>query len=150
MVKICLACSAGGHLKQLLELDSIWKKYDNFIVTYERENTKKLAKKREVYIIENPERDPFCILKSFIQSLRIFLKEKPDLIVADGAGISIPISIVGKIFRRKLIFIESFSRITEPSMTGRILYPFADLFLVQWKPLLKKYGKKAIYSGGIF
>jgi len=150
MVKICLACSAGGHLKQLLELDSIWKKHENFIVTYERENTKKLANKRKVYIIENPERDFFCILKSFIQSLKVFLKEKPDLIVADGAGVSVPISIIGKLFGRKLIFIESFSRITEPSMTGKILYPFSDLFLVQWKPLLKKYGPKAIYSGGVF
>jgi UDP-N-acetylglucosamine:LPS N-acetylglucosamine transferase len=46
-----------------------------------------------------------------------------------------------------LVFIETNSRIVKPSLTGRILYPFADLFFVQWKPLLKKYGKKAKYGG---
>ena len=35
------------------------------------------------------------------------------------------------------------------SLTGRLVYPFADLFLVQWKALQQIY-PKAIYVGGIF
>ena len=35
------------------------------------------------------------------------------------------------------------------SLTGRLVYPFADLFLVQWESLLELY-PKAKYVGGIF
>ncbi|WP_191976308.1 hypothetical protein [Limosilactobacillus reuteri] len=51
--------------------------------------------------------------------------------------------------KKKVIYIESFARITTPSLTGKILYHFADLFIVQWKELLKVY-PKAKYFGGIF
>jgi hypothetical protein len=50
---------------------------------------------------------------------------------------------------RKVIYIESFSRINRPSLAGRLGYLVADLFIVQWKPLLKFY-KKAKYGGTIF
>nr|WP_225349401.1 hypothetical protein [Limosilactobacillus reuteri] len=54
-----------------------------------------------------------------------------------------------KLMKKKVIYIESFARITTPSLTGKILYHFADLFIVQWKELLKVY-PKAKYFGGIF
>ena len=39
--------------------------------------------------------------------------------------------------------------VKELSLSGKIIYPFADLFLVQWKELSKKY-KKAVYGGSVY
>ena len=50
---------------------------------------------------------------------------------------------------KKLIYIESFAKVTSPTETGKLLYKFADQFYVQWKPMLKFY-PKAIYLGGIY
>ena len=63
--------------------------------------------------------------------------------------VSFPFCLVGKLKRKKIIYIESFARVDKKSLTGRLVYPFADLFLVQWEPMLKCY-PKAEYVGGIF
>ena len=36
-----------------------------------------------------------------------------------------------------------------PTLTGRLLRPFADRFYVQWEELLEVY-PKAIYVGGVY
>ena len=54
------------------------------------------------------------------------------------------------LFRAKLIFMETATRVVRPSGTGRLLYPIADLFLVQWPAMLKEVGPKARYLGGVF
>ena len=54
-----------------------------------------------------------------------------------------------KIMRRKVIFIESFAKIDSPTMTGKLVYKFADLFLVQWESM-KKYYPNAQCKGGLY
>jgi UDP-N-acetylglucosamine:LPS N-acetylglucosamine transferase len=147
-LKICLACSAGGHLTQLLQLSDLWKNYEHFYLTFKSKSSLNLTEK--TYYIKNPKRNPILFLLASVQSLSIFLIEKPQVVITTGAGVAIPISLISKVFRKKLIFIESFSRVKTPSATGKFLYFFADLFLVQWKPLLKKYGSKAQYEGAVF
>ena len=53
------------------------------------------------------------------------------------------------IFRKKIIYIESFARCNKPSLTGKIMYKFADIFIVQWEEMLEFF-PKAMYGGGIF
>lgn len=61
-----------------------------------------------------------------------------------------PACFLGKFFfKSKVIFIESFCRIKEPSLSGKLIYPVSDLFLVQWKEMLKFYGERAIYRGAV-
>ncbi len=148
-MKICLACSPGGHLLQILQLKRIYQKHDHFFLTFKERTTKDLKKKEKVYFIENPKRSPLDTIISFFQSLLILLIEKPDIIISTGAGVTIPICYLAKLFRRRVIYIESFSRVNRPSFSGKLGYFIADLFIVQWKPLLKFY-KKAKYGGSIF
>jgi UDP-N-acetylglucosamine:LPS N-acetylglucosamine transferase len=79
---------------------------------------------------------------------RIFFQEKPDLVVTTGAEICIPICFLAKLAGKKVVFIESLCRVESLSATGRIVYPIADLFLVQWPRLAAKY-RKARYEGKI-
>ena len=82
-------------------------------------------------------------------SLKIYLKEKPDLVICTGALAMIPICLISKLMGKKLIYIESFAKVSSPTQTGQLLYRFADQFYVQWPQLLRFY-PNAIYLGGIY
>ena len=82
-------------------------------------------------------------------SVIIFFKEKPDIIVCTGALAMLPMCMICKLFKKKLIFIESFAKVTSPTQTGKFLYKYEDEFYVQWKTMLEIY-PNAKYLGGIY
>ena len=150
-MKICIVSSAGGHLIQCLKLLQALKGYNVFIITFTAGHLKKSLSGIKTYLVQNPKRNPWLYVKTLPKFYNILKKEKPDVIISTGAGVAVPVSLLAKyFFGSKIIFIESFSRIYEPSQTGQILYNFADLFIVQWRALLKKYGDKAVYGGTIY
>jgi UDP-N-acetylglucosamine:LPS N-acetylglucosamine transferase len=148
-MKICLACSAGGHLTELIQLEKAWEGKKHFFVSDYRGNAIELAKKEKVFFVKCPRRNPASLAINFFQSLKIFLSEKPDAVISTGADTAIPICVIAKWFGKKVIFIESFCRIKEASVSGKIMYGKADLFLVQWKQNLKFF-PKAKFAGSVF
>jgi len=145
-MKICIICSAGGHLTEVMRLKKIFDKYPHFFVTFKRKDIETRLSRKKIYFITDPKRNPFKLLYNFFQSFSLFLKEKPDLIISTGAGVVIPFCYIGKFFGSKIIFIETLAAIFKPSFSGKLIYPIADLFIVQWKKLLKFY-PKAVYGG---
>ena len=83
------------------------------------------------------------------RSLCIFIKERPDVIITTGVLAIIPMCLLAKVFKRKLIYIESFAKVTTPTETGKLMYRFADQFYVQWPQMQESY-PNAIYLGGIY
>lgn len=148
-MKICLAASAGGHLTELLQLEKAWQGKEHFFVSDKRLNAMGLAKKEKVYFLKCPKRNPINLFINLAQAIAVFLKEKPDLTISTGADTAIPFCIIAKIFGKKVIFIESFCRVREKSLSGKIMEKYADLFLVQWKENLKIY-KNAEFGGSVF
>ena len=148
--KLCLICSAGGHLAEMSHLKKCYSKYPRFFITFERVDTKNLSKKERVYFIEDPGRSPIKFIRSLFQGFDVLKKERPDVMLSTGAGVAVGPCYMAKIFlKSKVIFLESFCRTEAPSLSGRLMYPVSDLFFVQWKNLLRNYGKKAIYRGAI-
>jgi len=145
-MKICLICSHGGHLTELLQLMEAFEGHETFFVTYDSARTRELRCK---YLLKNIGKNPLRMLTAFFTIFKILYKERPDLIVSTGSEIAIPAFYLARLFRIKTIFIESWTRVVQPTGTGRIVYPVTDVFLVQWERLLAKYGKKAKYEGGI-
>lgn len=150
-MKICFVASSGGHLDELLMLKPLMDKYDSYIVT---EKTEYLVLPQEnVYYVQQINRKEKAFMLNFIRqfniSLKIFIKEKPDIVISTGALASVSTCIICKLFRKKLIFIESFADINAPTLTGKIVHGFSDLFIVQWHSLSKFY-KKSTYGGGIY
>lgn len=82
----------------------------------------------------------------FVQALIILLRSRPDAVVSTGTSPAVPFSYVGKIIRRIIIFIETWCRIYSRSASGRLVYPIADLFLIQWKQMKTLY-PRAVYAG---
>ena len=142
-IKICFAASTGGHYEQLMMLKPLMEK---------TEYSAKARNEKTYYMKQVNRREKDFLLKMLINvflSIKIFFKEKPDIIICTGVLAMIPICLISKMVGKKLIYIESFAKVTSPTETGKLLYKFADQFYVQWKPMLKCY-PKAIYLGGIY
>jgi beta-1,4-N-acetylglucosaminyltransferase len=145
-MKICLACSHGGHLTEMQRLTDAFKGHDVFFITYDSARTKELFPK---YTVNDPGFNPLNYLICLPIMFGILVREKPDLIVSTGAEVAIPVFYVARLLGIKTMFIESLCRLNELSATGRIVYPVTDIFLVQWKELLNKCGKKVQYWGNV-
>lgn len=146
-MKIALVCSHGGHLTEMLFLMDAFKDHDIFFVTYNNFRTEDLGYHK--YLLENIKTSPIKMIKAFNQFLRIFRKEKPDIVISTGSEIALPAFIVAKLFRKKTIFIESWCRVQTKSATGKMVYYISDEFLVQWPQQLEIYGNKAKYRGAV-
>jgi len=83
---------------------------------------------------------------SFIQMLRIISKYRIVGLISTGPGIAIVPSIICRVINAKVIYFESWSRISKPSLAGRFMYYIADVFYIQHKSIQKHY-LKAKYSG---
>ncbi|MFH1249401.1 MAG: PssD/Cps14F family polysaccharide biosynthesis glycosyltransferase [archaeon] len=155
---LMIVLGGGGHTKQMLKLVSLLGKeydYEYLVSSGDSISEKKIEIKGKVFRIINPRgMDDKNILKviikfvpSTIQALSVLFKSKSCCILSAGPALSIHISYLGKfLFGKKVIFLESWSRVESSSMAGKFCYPFADLFFVQW-PEGKKNYPHAIYAG---
>ncbi len=89
------------------------------------------------------------LIKNTILAFNILRKERPDVIISSGAAVAVPFFYLGKLFGAKTVYIEVFDRIDAPTLTGKLVYPVTDKFVVQWEEMKKVY-PKAINLGGIF
>ena len=150
--KICFAASSGGHFEQLMMLKPLMEKYDSFVIT-EETSYKLQANVQRMYYLKQVNRKekvfiPRMITNTF-RSLKIFRKERPDAVICTGVLAMIPICLIAKFHGKKLIYIESFAKVTSATLTGKLLYKYADQFYVQW-PQMQKIYPDAIYLGGIY
>lgn len=151
-LKICFAASSGGHYEQLLMLRPLMEKYDSFVLTEDTQYKVKIKGEKMYYLCQVNRREksfiPRMIVNAF-KSLCIFIKERPDVVICTGVLAMIPMCLLAKLFGKKLIYIESFAKVTSPTETGKLMYKFADRFYVQWKTMLEVY-PKAVFLGGIY
>lgn len=151
-IKLCFAASSGGHYEQLLMLKPLMEKYESFIITEETVYKSNINGEKIYYMKQVNRKEKTFILGmivNFSRSLAVFLKEKPDIVICTGVLAMIPICLIAKMAHKKLIYIESFAKVTSATQSGKLLYKFADQFYVQWEQMLKIY-PKAIYQGGIY
>lgn len=149
-MKICLVGSSGGHLTHLYMLKSFWSEHERFWVTFDKEDALSLLAGERMYPCFYPTNRNFKnLIKNSFLAIRVLLKEKPDLVISSGAAVAVPFFYFAKLMGSKLIYIEVFDRIDKPTLTGRLVYPITDRFIVQWDEMKKVY-PKAINLGSIF
>ena len=150
--KVCFAASSGGHFEQLSMLKPLMDEYDSFVVT-EETAYKATIKDEKMYYLHHVNRKewtmPIWMVVNAFKSLKMVMVEKPDVIITTGVLAVIPLCLLTKLFGGKLIYIESFAKVSSPTETGKFLYKFADQFYVQWEPMREFY-PNAIYLGGIY
>lgn len=154
MKKVMFISSVGGHLTQLLQLKEIFTDYKYVLVTDKTDVTNSLKEKYNAeYLIYGSRNEklifPFILLINCFKSLYLFIKYRPDWVVTTGANAAGPMCCIAKLLGKKVLFIESFAKRNSPTITGRLVYLFADVFVVQWEELLEFY-PKAEYWGWIY
>ena len=154
--KVLFISSNGGHLSELMQLKSLFNEFNCHIVTEKAKSNEYLQeeyKDKITFLVYGTKKNPFTYffisLFNFIKSLIIFLKQKPDVIVTTGTHTAVPMCYISKIFKRKVIYIETFANRKTKTVAGSLVYPIADVFVVQWEEMLKNY-PKAEYWGWIF
>ena len=155
MKKVLFISSTGGHLNELLQLRKTMAKYDSYLITEKTKSTIGLKEEfgDRVKFVKYGTKSHLSYIYIFpydcLKSLIYFIKIRPQVIVTTGAHTCVFMCYLAKLFRRKVIYIETFANIYSKSMTGRLIYPIADMFVVQWESMLKLY-PKAVYGGWIF
>ena len=154
--KVLFISSTGGHLDELMQLRPMFDKYEHYIVTEKTKSNLKLKDKfpkRLTLLVYGTKKNkllyPFILLINSFISLFVYIKFRPDFIVSTGAHTAGPMCCIGKLLGSKIIFIETFANSKTKSVTGRLIYKFADLFIVQWEDMLKLY-PKSTYGGWIY
>ena len=156
MKKVMFISSTGGHFNELLQLKPLFRKYDYHIVTEKdkvTEGFKEEYKEKISYLIYGTRAHIFkyifqLIINCFL-SLVLFIKIRPKYIVTTGTHTAGPMCCLGKLFGSKIIYIETFANRHTKTATGKLIYKFADLFIVQWEELLEIY-PKAVLGGSIY
>ena len=154
--KVLFISSTGGHLNELLQLAPLFEKYDYKIITEKDKANEKLKEQygEKLYFLPYGTRAKLFtyIFKYFylcLKTIYLYFKIRPQVIVTTGTHTAGPMCYLGKIFGSKIIYIETFANRNRKTATGRLVYPIADLFIVQWEELLKIY-PKAVYGGAIY
>ncbi|HWM64859.1 MAG TPA: PssD/Cps14F family polysaccharide biosynthesis glycosyltransferase [Solirubrobacterales bacterium] len=146
--KALLVCSPGGHLFQMLCLESAWSDLDTTWVTLEAADTDQLLEDAKVVLGRGPtNRSLRALLANFALAWRLIRRERPDAILSTGAALAFPFFLVGKLFGARLVYVESLTRTDRLSLTGRLIYPLADAFFVQWPEADRR--KRTRYAGNL-
>lgn len=149
-MKVCLVGSSGGHLTHLWMLRPFWENKERFWVTFPKEDANSLLEGETLYPCYFPtNRNIKNLIRNTWVAWKVLRKEKPDLIISSGAAVAVPFFYLGKLMGKKLIYIEVFDRIDKPTLTGRMVYPITDTFIVQWEEMKQVY-PKAVNLGSIF
>lgn len=148
--------STGGHLSELLQLQPLFELYDYSVITENTKSNKSLKEKFKGRMYYLPYGTKSHLLKYLfiftwiiLKSLYLFIKIRPDVVVTTGTHTAVPMCYFAKLFRKKVIFIETFANRKTPTASGKLVYPIADVFIVQWEEMLEQY-PNAVYGGWIY
>jgi len=155
-VKLFIVLGSGGHTKEMIRLVDLLGQgfeYCYLVSVDDPLSVQKIRVPGTVYQVIRPRwKDtplPMVIIRTLLsaaQALVALVRARPSAIISTGPGPAVPASMLAKLLGIKVIYIETGSRVYALSSSGRILYRFADLFLVQWPELLP-FCPKAIYAG---
>lgn len=141
-------CSPGGHLLEMLALETAWGGLPHTWITYEAPDVEHLLDEHEVVLMHGPtNRNIKNLLKNIPLAWRVLRRHQPDVVLSTGAGLALPFFLVGKLMGKRLVYVESFARVKGISLTGRLVYPLCDSFFVQWPGACRH--KRAQYVGSV-
>jgi UDP-N-acetylglucosamine:LPS N-acetylglucosamine transferase len=146
--KALLVASPGGHLLQMLALEPAWSDLDRTWVTLRSTDVEYLLRDEDVIYAHGPTpRDIGNFFRNLRLARRVLREQNPSVIVSTGAGLALPFFLLGRLQRRRLVYVESITRVEKLALTGRLVYPLASDFFVQWDSLSEL--PKARFHGSV-
>ena len=132
---------------QLHSLGDVWRRGRRLWVTLPAADTEDLLKDETVVWAFGPtNRNVPNLFRNLRLAFSTLRRERPDAVVSTGAGVSVPFVWAARLLGIRTIFIEDLTRVSGLSLSGKLVYRVADVFLVQWPELAARY-RRAQYRG---
>ncbi len=117
----------------MLALEPAWRGLERTWVTLEGPDVGYLLRDEDVVIGNGPtNRSLLNLFRNLGLAVRVLRRRRPDVILSTGAALAVPLFLVGKMMGIRLIYVESVTRTSSLSFSGRLVYPLADRFFAQW------------------
>lgn len=159
-MRILVVLGEGGHTRQMLQLlDQLGAQYDYHYLMAAEDllSEKQIRLPGPVYRIQRPRSkveghtdswpvSTWHTVRSAAQLWPLLRQIRPQAILANGPSVAVPVAFLGKLAGARVIWLETASRVYSLSTSARLVYPIADLFIVQWPQLRQRY-PKAVYAG---
>ncbi len=156
MKKVVFISSCGGHLTELLQLKPLFTEVEAVVITEKTKSNSQLKEELDCpvyYLVYGTKQHLFSYLFKFafnwLKSLLLFCSLRPEVIVTTGTHTAVPLCFIAHFFKKKVIWIETFANSQTPTKAGKLIYPIADTFIVQWETMLRFY-PEAVVGGWIF
>lgn len=139
-MKALIVASSGGHLAQLTSLDHWWRQVERRWVTFDTDDaTSALADETVAWAHHPTTRNVPNTLRNGALAIRLLRDYHPDVVISTGAGVAFPFFVAARAMRIRTCYIEVLDRVHSRTLTGRLCYPIADAFFVQWEEQLALY-----------
>ena len=133
MKKILVIASAGGHWKELMLLRPAFESENVKYVTTMKGLPEQNGIKNYSLVCDSNKNEKLRTIYSFIQMISVFVRFWPDIVITTGAAPGLLGLVLGKLFFKKTIWIDSVANAEELSLSGKISRKFADIVLTQWE-----------------
>ncbi len=140
-LKLCLAASGGGHVRQLLDLEPVWSGEDAFFLTEPTALGHSIAATHRTHFVAHvawgqarlgaPLRMIVGGVRNAWSALRIMRRERPDVVITTGAGSMAFAALWARLLGARIILIDSFARFSGPSLFARLVGPIAHVRIAQ-------------------
>ncbi|NKB16317.1 MAG: hypothetical protein HC774_04705 [Sphingomonadales bacterium] len=140
-LKIGLAASGGGHVRQLLDIESASAGHDCFYITESTALGQSLGGGRRTHFVDHvalgqarlagPLRMLAAAWRNAMQSWRIIRRERPDVVISTGAGSMAWAMLIARAHGARIMVIDSFARFDGPSAFARLIGPLAHARIAQ-------------------
>lgn len=139
--RIALVATTGGHMTELLELRKAYEHLPHFYVANDRMPVD--AHADSVHVFPSSDHD-WRVFRHVPAMLRMLLKERPGIILSTGAGSAIPVMLLARAIGAAVIYVESLTRVRQPSFTARVAYPISDSFIVRWPDIARRFPRASL------
>lgn len=139
-MKVMLVCSSGGHFQTMQGLHLFWGTHERVWVTFPTPTNQAELEREKVYWAWSPtNRNLINLVRNFFLAWQVLLQESPDLVISTGAGVAVPFLILAKLLGSQTVFVELITRVTQLSLSARLVLPFLDALYVHWPQLQARY-----------
>ncbi len=133
--RVLAIASGGGHWVQLLRLRPAFIGSDVTWVTVHGDRRDDVGFDAFHTIADATRWNKIKLAWMTLQLLVIILRVRPHAIVTTGAAPGLIALMIGRVFRRKTIWLDSIANADELSLAGEHARKYADIWLTQWEHL---------------
>ena len=147
---VMLVCSSGGHLLQLVALGAAWRGYSRTWVTFDKSDARSLLADEDVVFAYGPtNRNVRNLIRNLWLAARVVRRIRPRVLITTGAGVAVPFAWMARLHGARVVYVESLTRISERSLSCRLIAPVAERRYAQW-PELTEVDPGMRFVGSVF